>query len=68
MIESLSKRATIRLVVGMKIQAERDLAQYGKPWSSGGCYVSSKVRDSAAHFLEEDFPVIKEILSGSLRN
>ena len=68
MIKSLSRKATIRLINGIKNQAERDIEQFGKTWSStGGGYVSLAARDSAVHFLNEDLPVIKEILTGSIK-
>ena len=69
MIERLDKKATIRLLVAIAYQAKRDKRRFEKKRGklNGGNYISSKSYESACHYIEEEIPVVQEILSEALR-
>lgn len=57
MIKHLSTKATIKLLAAVRRQAIKDRKRYGKnPEVSRPCY------ESAVFYLENEVPVIREIL------
>lgn len=62
MIEILNKPGTLKLIVAMKDQAERDIRLYGKRRRRGSDRVSESCYESAVNYLNVEFPVIREIL------
>ena len=70
MIERLNKKGTIRLLVAIKNLAESDVKRYGTHGAAstrGSAYVSSNSYKSARLYLEEELPVIREVLGDSFK-
>ncbi len=68
MIKKLDKKATIRLLVAIKIQAERDIKQYEKREQLHSEYVGKSKYQSACNYLKEELPVVREILGECFRD
>lgn len=68
MIQRLNKKATIRLLVAIKSQAETDINLYKtrRP-KRGSDYISNRCYASAQNYLEIELPVIREILAESFK-
>ena len=63
MIEKMTTSGTIRLLAAIRKQAVRDQKVYGKRTKmQKGDYISNKCYESAAHYLDVEVPVIREVL------
>ena len=69
MIERMSTKGTIRLLSAMKRLAISDKKRYGrKSTSKGGDYININCYESAVYFLDEQLPVIREVLGESFKD
>jgi len=70
MIKKLDTRGTIRLLAAIKEQAESDARNYGTKAaknSRGSSYIGKHCYMSARKYLDEELPVIREVLGESFR-
>ena len=68
MIERMNKKGTLFLIKAMRQKAESDIRRYGhKSAVKGGGFIGKEAYESALYFLNEEFPVIKEIISESFK-
>lgn len=70
MIERMNKKGTLLLLLAMKELAESDVRRYGTKAASTTCgsnYVSKRCYISARNYLDEELPVILEVLGDSFR-
>ena len=68
-IEKMTTKGTIRLLGEMKRLAISDKKRYGKKATKkGSSYISIKTYESAVFFLDEQLPVIREILGESFKD
>ena len=68
MIERMTTSGTIMLLDEMKKLAVSDKKRYDRQMSRNGkIYVNKNMYDSAVYFLDEQLPVIREILGQSFK-
>jgi len=69
MIERMTTKGTIRLLDEMKKQAVSDKKRYDRQTArKGRTYINKNMYDSAVYFLDEQLPVIREILGQSFKD
>ena len=63
MIEKMTTSGTIRLLAAIRMQAVRDKKRFGKKVSRSSIdRISNKCYESATYYLDEELPVIREVL------
>ena len=67
MVERLSTRGTLRLLVAIRRQASKDIKDYGKKCNKRGDYVSESCYENAVHYIDVELPVIREVISESFK-
>ena len=69
MIERMTTSGTIRLLEEMKKLAVSDKKRYDRQKNRNGkIYVNKNMYDSAVYILDEQLPVIREILGQSFKD
>ncbi len=68
MIERMTTSGAIRLLAAIRRQAVRDKKNYGKRVLRGSIdRISNKCYESATYYLDEELPVIREVLGECFR-
>lgn len=69
MINRMDCKGTLRLLVAMRRQAERDIKCYTANVRNtrGSDYVGKRTYESALNYLNVELPAIKEVISDSFK-